>query len=357
MVGVSKRQLLVLTAMLGACGGAAEPLVEVGHWAPMSMVGAPSVRGDAAAVDGRRDADLGRARQWRARRPINLADGAAYDPVTDSWRPVASVPFLPVPPSEHAIWTGTSMVVLGASAQEDRTLFWVGGRYNLASDSWLPMSLTGAPAARLQGCSVWTGHELLVWGGFDGERGHADGGAYDPATDTWRSLSTVGAPTARTSMACLWTGEELVISGGLPWGGQALLRDGAAYDPASDGWQAIADAPAAFGSFGSDCWLGHEAVTVTMGSYLHASALHYDPASDAWSTSSTAAETHIRGVTGCAGDRLYSWSGYTSDAVDGTPGTGLIYDAMNDAWAAMSTEGAPRTEAWAPPAGGPAADE
>ena len=41
-----------------------------------------------------------------------------------------------------------------------------GGRYNPSTDSWTATSTTNAPAARAHHTAVWTGSEMIVWGGF-----------------------------------------------------------------------------------------------------------------------------------------------------------------------------------------------
>ena len=43
-----------------------------------------------------------------------------------------------------------------------------GGRYNPSTDSWTATSTTNAPAARYYHTAVWTGSEMIVWGGYDG---------------------------------------------------------------------------------------------------------------------------------------------------------------------------------------------
>ena len=43
-----------------------------------------------------------------------------------------------------------------------------GGRYNPVADSWTAVTTTGAPAARYRHTAVWTGSEMIVWGGFNG---------------------------------------------------------------------------------------------------------------------------------------------------------------------------------------------
>jgi hypothetical protein len=94
---------------------------------------------------------------------------------------------------------------------------------------------------------VWTGEEFLVWGGGTGDKAHGDvrddGAAYDPATDTWRML----APSpleARERHTAVWTGAEMVVWGGTHHHhGVGGLLDGARYDPETDTWRPMADAP------------------------------------------------------------------------------------------------------------------
>ncbi len=68
---------------------------------------------------------------------------------------------------------------------------------------WLPalhgQTSTGAncPAARFAHTAVWTGAEMIVWGGFDGSTYFNNGGRYNPANNTWQPVSSVGAPSAR----------------------------------------------------------------------------------------------------------------------------------------------------------------
>ena len=50
-------------------------------------------------------------------------------------------------------------------------------------------TLPPAPiTARSQAAGVWTGHDLLVWGGSTSTTSYADGASYDPAQRTWTRL-------------------------------------------------------------------------------------------------------------------------------------------------------------------------
>ena len=52
------------------------------------------------------------------------------------------------------------MIVWGGNG-----LFNTGGRYNPSTDSWTATSTTNAPDARYGHTAVWTGSEMIVWGG------------------------------------------------------------------------------------------------------------------------------------------------------------------------------------------------
>jgi hypothetical protein len=159
---------------------------------------------------------------------------------------------------------------------------------------WRAFSSEHAPAARLGAVSVWTGTELIVWGGFTdaGERYavRGDGGRLDPATGAWRPLPGEGAPSARGWHAAVWTGDEMIV-----WGGEAdgvVLGDGAAYSPHANRWRRVADAGAPAPRVEhSAVWTGREMLVLggdlPDGSLLTSYGRAYDPAADAWRVTAT----------------------------------------------------------------------
>ena len=56
----------------------------------------------------------------------------------------------------------------------------------------------GAPTARCDHSAVWTGREMIVWGGITQTDTFNDGKRYDPATGSWKQMTTVNAPFARS---------------------------------------------------------------------------------------------------------------------------------------------------------------
>ena len=81
-------------------------------------------------------------------------------------------------------------------------------------DTWTATSITNAPAARVDHTAVWTGSEMIVWGGYC--RNYLNtGGRYNPSTDNWTATSTINAPAARAEHTAVWTGSEMIVWGGL----------------------------------------------------------------------------------------------------------------------------------------------
>jgi hypothetical protein len=82
-------------------------------------------------------------------------------------------------------------------------------------DTWTPTSTINVPFGRSLHTAVWTGSEMIVWGGADyNGNGLNTGGRYDPNTDSWTATSTIDAPSGRYDHTAVWTGSEMIIWGG-----------------------------------------------------------------------------------------------------------------------------------------------
>ena len=81
-----------------------------------------------------------------------------------------------------AVWTGSEMIVWGGIGTGSfLTPLNTGGRYNPSTDNWTTTSTSGAPVGRSGHTAVWTGNEMIVWGGTDGSNNLRSGGRYIPA--------------------------------------------------------------------------------------------------------------------------------------------------------------------------------
>jgi hypothetical protein len=153
-------------------------------------------------------------------------DGRCID---DTWTATAGPP-----DGRHnhtAVWTGTEMIIWGGGAYGMST----GGRYSSITDTWTSTSTMNAPSARYDHTAVWTGTEMIVWGG--GYPGTNTGGRYNPDTDSWTATSTTNAPTGRMNHTAVWTGTGMIVWGG--WDGFDISVDtGGRYNPNTDTWTA-----------------------------------------------------------------------------------------------------------------------
>jgi len=257
--------------------------------------------------------------------PFLFSQGGRYDPSTDTWAALSlGVNFSR---ERHtAVWTGREMIVWGGVGSTFQNPMDSGGRYDPSTDTWATTSTsTGAPSARVAHEAVWTGREMIVWGGFgSGSIAVGSGARYDPSTDTWVATSTSsGVPWARGSHTAIWTGTEMIVWGGFD--GRQLVGTGGRYDPSTDTWVATAmGAGVPSARFGHQAvWTGSEMVVWGGGS---STGGRYDPATDSWAAMSTAAGVSSGGTTVWTGREMIVWGA-----------TGGRYDPATDTWAAMST--------------------
>jgi hypothetical protein len=167
------------------------------------------------------------------------ADGGLFDPAGSAWTPLPSTGSPEARTDATLVWTGAEVLVWGGVGESGELA--TGGRLALAGGTtpaaWQPITLSGAPGARTAHGAVWTGSDLIVWGGRRAGGALGDGAIYHPDSDTWTAISSVGAPSARAAHQMVWTGTEVLILGGEGVGG--LLSDGAAYDPATGRWRTL----------------------------------------------------------------------------------------------------------------------
>ncbi len=258
----------------------------------------------------------------------------------DRWAPLPTIG-APSPRSGHtAVWTGQEMLVWGGGSEVQ--LVNDGAAFNPATDTWRSLPVDGAPSPRYGYRAAWTGTDLFVWGGAD-ERGRAlgDGAAYDPATNTWRPLPSAGAPSPRLGATVVWTGSEVLVWGGVGCpGAEDPCGDGARFDPAANAWAPITSEGAPSARAGATAvWTGSEVlVWGGLGCPRRDDACgdgaRFDPAADAWTPMTTEGAPDARAVYEAVwtGSEMLVWAGR---------GHGARFDPIADAWTPIASEGAP----------------
>jgi hypothetical protein len=153
-----------------------------------------------------------------------------HDPVANTWTLVGGDAISGGRHGHQAVWDGSRMLIYGGKydrrnydsnfqiveVHEARNSLVA---YDPTANTW---EMLGTLPASAGTSIVWTGRELLSWGGTAGSR-------FDPATKLWSPISTVGAPQPRANPAVAWDGEGMFVHGGFD--GLVAIADGGRYFP------------------------------------------------------------------------------------------------------------------------------
>ena len=322
---------------LSQTGWRYDPLID--FWSPVTTEGAPEARADHTAVW-----SGSRMIIWGGRLDSRLNSGGSYDPVTDSWTPTTMAGAPSFRSSHSAVWTGTEMIIWGGlnpfeSNAPPLAVYNSGGRYNPATDTWIPTRQDATtPSVRAGHTAVWTGSEMIVWGGYHielpfGGPVHSQldtGSRYDPSTDTWTALPI--GPSKRERHVAVWTGSEMIVWGGAfnvvqinpPTVTTVLLNTGGRYNPATNAWaptRTDATSPSARRPE-TGVWTGSE--MIVWGGQFQGKGYRYDPATDSW--------TVMADISLIVGTAEAVWTGSRMVLVEGGFRGGGRYDPATDSW-------------------------
>jgi hypothetical protein len=134
-----------------------------------------------------------------------------------------------------AVWTGSEVLIWGGRA--DNVLA-DGAAYDPSSDTWRVLP-TSPLSARSNTAAVWAGTELLVIGGLndDGQPLY-DSASFDPVSNQWQTLDAeFGGPDY--SIAVGWTGRFAVVAGADGPETDLLVSNAFLYDPDTGDFEPI----------------------------------------------------------------------------------------------------------------------
>jgi N-acetylneuraminic acid mutarotase len=322
-----------------ATGARYNPSID--SWSATNPTNAPIDRDSHTAVWTGTEMIVWGGSHWNGSDFVPLNTGARYNPGTDSWVATSIVNAPDARAAQTAVWTGSEMIIWGGAA--GAIYFSTGGRYNPTTDSWIPTSTANAPSVRGFHTAVWTGDEVIVWGGWNGNVALDTGGRYNPSTDSWTVTSVTDTPTGRDLHTAVWTGGEMIV-----WGGWdcspgfcvngTAFNTGGKYNPNTDSWTAtstinVPDARIDHAAI----WTGSEIIVwgglniTPPGIYLNTGG-KYNPSTDSWTpTTTTNAPQGREFLTGVwTGSEMIVWGGYTWP--DGSLNTGARYNPSTDSW-------------------------
>jgi hypothetical protein len=263
---------------------------------------------------------------------------------------------------ELIVWGGMT-VDRGAANGGNLRLHADGAAYDLDSGRW--RALPPGPEAQVllgDGDAIWTGRELLIWGGTtpadpagdNRMQRHGDGLAYDPARRAWRRLPTPPIPLNQLQAHAEWTGRELlVVNSGTDKAVAGGGIRGVAYDPLANRWRLLAPSPRLSAGYLMGrrvLWAG---TRLLVWSYWSRSVAHrgrldvepegadvwaYDPASDRWTVlpppSARMRPLLVRAVLAWTGKEVLAVQG--SEAIwPDLPRFAGRYDPDHDRWTAL----------------------
>jgi N-acetylneuraminic acid mutarotase len=216
-----------------------------------------------------------------------------YDPLSQDWNPIEAQYDLAVL-GHTAIWTGTEMIVWGGfdtkrtPSPGDDTEF-MGLRYHPSEDRWFTMSAPPIEIRR-EHTAVWTGTRMIVYGGRRAVTGAnvSGGAAYNPSNNTWELLETTNGPGVLSQHTAVWTGTKMIL-----WGGRDensnFVSQGFAYDPnagAGSRWEPISTSGQPTPRTTTAIWTGSKMIVFggEDGGIPLDDGGAYDPADDTWNT-------------------------------------------------------------------------
>ena len=267
-----------------------------------------------------------------------------FGPSPNTWTATSTATNCPSARQSHtAVWTGTEMVVWGGSGENDSVLA-TGGRYSAFSDSWVPAATTANAGASSIWCtSVWTGAEFIVWGGrlYGLDASHpgpaaSTGWTFNPASALWRAITTSNCPSTRDNHTAVWTGTEMIVWGG--WDSASnYYNTGGRYNPLTDNWL-----PTSTGANCPSARNGHTAVwtgskMIIWGGWSNSGG-KYTPSADSWEATSTGSNCPSSRAYHSAvwtGTEMVIWGGHDGSSVTVTGGR---YNPTSNTWLATSTD-------------------
>lgn len=223
-------------------------------WEPVTTLNAPSARQGHGAVW------TGSAMVVFGGRNVSglLNDGGIYDPAQDLWTALPTAQAPSARTGATVLWTGSGMLVWGGETAEagDATGAYLSFDAQGRPVAWESLPVLPGFVARSGHVAAWDGQRLVVWGGRSmGRQLLSDGAVMDLGSRTWTPMNGSGAPTARYQASGVWTGEELLVFGGQDAGGTA--SGGHAWRRSSGTWRVLpASNPAVARSGGLAAWTG-----------------------------------------------------------------------------------------------------
>ncbi|HTT92003.1 MAG TPA: hypothetical protein VMF65_20780, partial [Acidimicrobiales bacterium] len=182
--------------------------------------------------------------------------GSAADLAGGSWSKMRPAPLSPRS-FATVVWTGSQLVVWGGATSigDSQVPVANGAVWDEATGAW--HAIAPSPLSPREGAAgVWDGRDVFIWGGDNASeqsssyRLFANGALYDPETNSWQPLPK-SPLSARSRASAIWTGSEVLLVGGGDLTAPAVMpteeMTAAAFVPSSGRWQSLPQVPSSRG--------------------------------------------------------------------------------------------------------------
>lgn len=264
--------------------------------------------------------------------PTTTTTTIATTAATDEWseappHPIAGRTFPAI------VWTGSEYIVWGGEKPSEGVWHNTGAAFDPLNGTW--RDLARSPLApRSEHVAVWTGTEVIICCGRQQEVG-APAGAYDPATDSWRLIPP--PPISPSFAEAVWTGNEMIVFGGVGPGGCCNQRGAAAYNPTIGTWRTLADLPYGL-ERNADAVLGDGVIYAWPRAGFDESdlmPLAYDIDNDVWQILTVPSELDLPLSPSLVwtGNELLAWG--LADEFDEDDGLGVAFEPSTGMWRSL----------------------
>ena len=271
--------------------------------------------------------------------------GAILTSETGYWKPIAK-PEIDASSRYHhsSVWTGKELVIWGGRDGNLDVVSDIGLAYNATNNTWRQLTFEGAPEGREGQSTVWTKKEMIIFGGESEAGIHKDAYAYEPKKDSWRQITPPEDKVAgRSYHSAIWTGKEMIVFGGM--NNRGAIQNGFVYDPET-GATTMITPPKRFKKRinHSAIWTGKEMIVFggSNGDGRHyRDGAAYNPKTAKWRLISRKRAPSARAL------HTAIWTGNHMVVSGGTKGTGSkntigIYDPVQNKWQVIKKKVAAR---------------
>lgn len=288
-----------------------------------------------------------------------LADGGLYNPVEKKWTEIPTATSIIDRRAYHSVvWTGEQnkkVIVWGgcraqqAADQACNFSFNDGAIFDLQTNRFIE-SIKAPIDARVFHSAVWTGSEILVWGGVKNYKTRdtvplGDGAHFNLSSKSWKTIQpSAESPSPRREHTAIWTGptndlrssNKMVIWGGcqaeIGYFCNQVFQDGSIYNPATASWKKmnIDNAPSPRRAH-TAVWTGDKMIVwggQDKNGYLNNGGV-YDVANDEWTELNYLAPTARAWHTAVwTGSHMIIWGGQSG--IENFPTDFGVYSPQSD---------------------------